>query len=104
MDQISTLSEKTGLSRGETQSALDAVTMIIRRVKPSLTNTEFHHDTRFDALGIDSLHLITILFEIEEYFGISIVDRNLDDVVSVGEACETVCRLVAEKRLAEGRA
>ncbi len=71
------------------------VAAAIRKVKPSLAATDFDRGTRFDDLEISSLELITIVFEIEDFFDIRIVDRNLDDLHSYGHACDVVGRLLA---------
>ena len=74
------------------------VTAAVRKVKPSLAATTFEAKTRFEDLGISSLEFITIIFEIEDFFDIQIVDRNLDGFDSYGEACKIVGRLLAAKQ------
>lgn len=73
------------------------VAAAIRKVKPSLALTDFDAGTRFNDLEISSLELITIIFEIEDFFDVQIVDRNLDDLHSYGEACKLVGRLLAAR-------
>ena len=66
----------------------------IRTVKPSLDVVPLTPDTRFDNLGLTSLDLITVVFEIEDAYGISIVEKRLDTFRTVAEAREVVARLL----------
>lgn len=52
-------------------------------------------DSTFDELGIDSLDRITLLFEIQEDFKISIANEDVKDVNSIREICQSI-----EKNLA----
>jgi len=44
---------------------------------------EISFDTRLDALGIDSLGAITILYELEERFGIEIPNEVIESITNV---------------------
>ena len=93
---IAALAGRYGLSIGEVQGIADNARRLICRVKPSLADYPFTASTNFKEVGVDSLLLISMLFEFEEFFDISIVDRDMDDVRTVGEALDTVTRLVVE--------
>jgi acyl carrier protein len=78
----------------------------IRTVKPSLESVPMGPDTRFDRIGLSSLEFITVVFEIEDAYGLSIVDQRLDTFRTVAEARDIVARLLkaapgAASRLAE---
>ena len=45
-----------------------------------------------DTLGADSVHLLEIAGQLETQFGVELEDRELYDVVTVGELVELVAR------------
>lgn len=45
-----------------------------------------------DSLGADSVHLLEIAGQLEADFGVELEDRELYDVVTVGELVELVAR------------
>jgi acyl carrier protein len=53
-------------------------------------------DTNFDNLGLSSLEMTTVVFEIEDALGVSIVDQNLDTFRTVREARQVVERLLTK--------
>lgn len=59
-------------------------------------------ETRFDSLGITSLELITIIFELEDAYNITIVAAELDDFKTLGEAKNLVAGLVAKREATAG--
>lgn len=65
-------------------------------VKPSLKTLPMSPATRLSSLGLESIELLSVMFEIEERFELSIVDRQLDTFKTVGEARDLVLRLQAE--------
>jgi acyl carrier protein len=93
-----------GLSAAETSYIGGGIASAVRKVKPSLAATPLEAKTRFEDLGISSMELITIIFEIEDFFDIQIVDRNLDGFETYGESCKIVGRLLAAKQAATGGA
>ena len=52
-------------------------------------------DTALEDLGVTSLELVTVTFELEDAFGIVIKDQYFDDFRTVGEARDTVLALLA---------
>jgi acyl carrier protein len=67
----------------------------IRAVKPSLAVVPMSPETRFENLGLTSLDFITVVFEIEDAYGLSIVEQRLDTFRTVAEARDVVARLLA---------
>jgi acyl carrier protein len=92
----------THKSRGVslTQSPED-ITRIVREcilaVDPGLAAISFDDETKFTTIGVPSIVMITIVFEIEERFDISIIDAGLDDFETVGELRDVVLTLLARK-------
>lgn len=62
-------------------------------VKPSLKALPMSPATRFSSLGLESIELLSVVFEIEDKFELSIVDRQLDTFKTIGEARDLVLRL-----------
>ena len=85
------------------QEALDdtsveaAIYAALRRVKPSLENVPMTPQTRFENLGLQSIEMISVVFEIEEAFGVSIVDQQMDGFRTVAEARTVVQKLARGK-------
>jgi acyl carrier protein len=77
----------------------------IRKVKPSLQTIPLTPDTRFENLGMQSLERAIVVFELEDAYGLSIVDENLDRFQTIAEARDVVATLLEKRtRLAEGAA
>lgn len=66
------------------------------KVKPSLKTVPMSPETRLSSLGLESIEILSVVFEIEETFGLSIVDRQLDTFKTIGQARDLVLRLKAE--------
>lgn len=58
-------------------------------------------DSSFEELGVDSLDKINLSFAIEEDFGITIPDDNLNKLRTVGDVVRGVERLRAAKESGE---
>jgi acyl carrier protein len=82
----------------------DHIYRAIRTVKPSLSVVPITPDTNFDNLGLSSLEMTTVVFEIEDALGVSIVDQNLDTFRTVREARQVVERLLRKTSSAAPRA
>ena len=54
-------------------------------------------DSEFQALNIDSMDAVEILFALENEFDISIPDEEVRQVRNIRQMCEGVARLVAAK-------
>jgi acyl carrier protein len=73
-----------------------AIYECIWKVKPSLKSLPMTPATRLSSLGLASIDILCVVFEIEERFGISIVDRQLDTFKTIGEGRDVVKRLQAD--------
>lgn len=54
-------------------------------------------ETTFASLGLTSLQVMTLVFELEDHYGIAIKDSYLDDFRTIGEASATVIALLARR-------
>ena len=59
-------------------------------------------DSEFEALGINSMDAVEILFGLENEFDINIPDDDVRTVRNVRQMCEGVDKLVAAKTAATG--
>ena len=75
----------------------------IRAVKPSLQTVALTPATRFYEIGLSSMDRLTSVFEMEERFGVSIADRQMDHFNTVAEARDTVLKLLASKQAEAGK-
>ncbi|WP_323121971.1 acyl carrier protein [Burkholderia alba] len=96
-DTLEQLAQRIGMPVGEVSSIRDGIVAMMVQVKPSLAQKTLELDTTFQDLGIDSMTVISIVFEVEEFFRIDIVGRHLDAVRTLGETVTVVAQLVAEK-------
>ena len=69
----------------------------IRKVKPSLENIPMNEETALDQLGLASIEVLTVVFEIEDAFDVSLVARNLDTFRTIGAARDAVLRQLTNK-------
>ncbi len=69
----------------------------IVKVVPSLADAPPSRDIVFEDMGLSSIEMITIVFEIEEMYEIVIVDAGLDVFETGEELLDLVMRLTAEK-------
>ncbi|NEO04183.1 MAG: acyl carrier protein [Moorea sp. SIO1F2] len=77
----------------------EVVYAAIRKVKPSLLETELSLATRFDDYRITSMEMAMIVFEIEDHYDIEIEAHTLIDFDTIGAACEFIAKLLAKKNL-----
>jgi acyl carrier protein len=88
---------------GESHAIEEKIYEAIRKVKPSLQAVPMTPETRFDSLGLQSLERAIVVFELEDAYGLSIVDANLDRFHTIAEARDVVAKLLEKKpRVAEG--
>ena len=71
-----------------------AIIAAIRKVK-DVGDLPLGPETSFRDLGITSLEVVTLAFELEDAFGIVIKDQYMDDFRTVAEARDTVLELLA---------
>ena len=51
----------------------------------SLTREQLTPEAELSTLGVDSLALIELMFQVEDRFGISLPDDKVPDMVTVGD-------------------
>ncbi|MFN8038165.1 MAG: acyl carrier protein [Acidimicrobiales bacterium] len=76
----------------ENQDIFDAVkarALEVLDVEPDLITPEAG---LADTLGADSVHLLEIAGQLEAQFGVELEDRELYDVVTIGELVDLVAR------------
>ena len=79
------------------ETVLEIIQSCIVKVDPGLGEIPLVRETNFVHLGVPSIILITIVFEIEEQFDIIIVDAGLDDFETIGDLQDIVLGLLARK-------
>ncbi len=65
----------------------------IRKVKPSLAETELTPQTRFDQFFISSIEMAMIVFEVSDHFDLEIEPYMLLTVATIGEACSELQKM-----------
>lgn len=59
-----------------------------------LTDTIFNESDEFkNMLGVDSLDLIELIMNCETEFEIEITDEAVEDILTIGEAIDLICKL-----------
>lgn len=69
----------------------------INKVVPTMVDVDIRPDTPFDDLGISSIEMITVVFEVEELYDVVIVDAGLDVFETGAEFVALVRRLLDKK-------
>lgn len=69
----------------------------INKVVPTMVDIDMRPETPFDSLGISSIEMITIVFEVEELYDIVIVDAGLDVFQTGAEFVKLVQTLLDKK-------
>ena len=77
--------------------ALEQIVVGIIAKKKKLDPATVRHDSTFEALGIDSLDGIDLVFTFEDEFNISIPDQVVQRMKSVGQVIDSL-REVLDKR------
>ena len=70
------------------------VITLVRTVKKNVPADAVIHTTLLADAGIDSLDALSILFAIEDHFGIVISDERARAIRTFGDVIETVAALV----------
>ena len=65
----------------------------------SLTRAQLGPEAQLSALGIDSLALIELMFQVEDRFGISLPDDKVPVLVTVGDVVTYIDGLLASAPL-----
>lgn len=80
-----------------TREEIEEKLIAIVKQEKNIGDTVLTPETNLAEAGIDSLDSLTILFAIEEQFGISIPDDRARAIKSVGDLVDVVQALTAEK-------
>jgi acyl carrier protein len=81
----------------------EAIADKVRNIVAAKTNCPVVADSTFDSLGLDSLAMAEVIFEIESAFGIH-ADERLLDLRSIGDVIAFVVQEVSREQAARGRA
>lgn len=77
----------------ETENAV--ITAIVRQKK--LDAATITRDSVLTELGITSLDAITIVYDIEEQFGIEVPNETLEGLQTVGDIVDNLATLIEDK-------
>ncbi|MCQ0090820.1 phosphopantetheine-binding protein [Roseovarius sp. M141] len=72
----------------------------IDKVIPTMADVSITLETDLSSLGITSIEMITVIFEIEELYDIVIVDSGLDVFDTPDELVDIVLMLLSKKEAA----
>lgn len=72
----------------------------INTVIPTMADVSITLETDFSTLGVSSIEMITVVFEIEELFDIVIVDSGLDVFDTADELVDITLMLLNKKEAA----
>jgi acyl carrier protein len=87
------------MSAKHTVVALEAVTQdIIDLVVAEVGTVDVTADAPLQTWGLDSLKVISIVFKIEERYGILLDDGDADDLRTVGDLAALVLRCIQEQQ------
>ncbi|KAH9774200.1 Acyl carrier protein 4 [Citrus sinensis] len=70
---------------------------IVRRQLALPAETELTSESKFSALGADSLDTVEIVMSLEEEFGIGVEEENSQNITTVQEAADLIEKLVEKK-------
>jgi len=77
----------------EVEAKLKALIAKVLKVSPDKVKSE----ARFkDDLGVDSLDLVLLLYEIEDQMGIALTDDDAKKIVTVSDALRLASKLLAQ--------
>ncbi|KAG5523148.1 hypothetical protein RHGRI_035086 [Rhododendron griersonianum] len=79
---------------------VDKVCEIVRKQLALTPESEVTPDTKFTALGADSLDTVEIVMGLEEEFDITVEEENSDNITTVQEAADLIEKLVQKKAAA----
>ncbi|KAK8684583.1 hypothetical protein V6N13_040605 [Hibiscus sabdariffa] len=76
---------------------LDKVCGIVRKQLALPADSSITGESKFTALGADSLDTVEIVMGLEEEFGISVEEENAQNIVTVQDAADLIEKLVEQK-------
>ncbi|XP_058209958.1 acyl carrier protein 1, chloroplastic-like [Rhododendron vialii] len=78
-------------------ATVDQVCEIVRKQLALPAETAVTGDSKFTALGADSLDTVEIVMGLEEAFGISVEEESAQSILTVQDAAEMIDRLIEAK-------
>jgi acyl carrier protein len=63
-------------------------------------NGQVNRDLRLVDLEMSSIEILTAIYELEDFYGLDIVDANLDNFESIGEAADLIVEMLELKHKA----
>uniref|UniRef100_A0A6N2LAP0 Acyl carrier protein n=1 Tax=Salix viminalis TaxID=40686 RepID=A0A6N2LAP0_SALVM len=76
---------------------VDKVIEIVRKQLALTPETELTNESKFAALGADSLDTVEIVMALEEEFDINVEEESSQNITTVREAADMIDKLVQEK-------
>ncbi|KAK1433967.1 hypothetical protein QVD17_10885 [Tagetes erecta] len=80
---------------------LNKVCEVVKTQLALASDSVVEPDTKFAALGADSLDTVEIVMTLEEEFGISVEEENSQNITTVQEAADLIEKLVEKKNASE---
>ena len=84
------------------QANVDVISLlqrVVTKVEKSRAVPQLTRETRFSALGIDSVSVMEIIGEVEDELNITLSDDRLAKIQSVGDVEEVVLNRLREQQL-----
>ncbi|KAL5979377.1 acyl carrier protein [Asimina triloba] len=79
------------------QETVQKVVEIVKKQLALPADTELTPESKFSALGADSLDTVEIVMELEDAFGISVEEENSQNITTVREVADLIEKLVEKK-------
>ncbi|XP_057416360.1 acyl carrier protein 1, chloroplastic-like [Lotus japonicus] len=76
---------------------MEKVCKIVRKQLALAPESELTPETKFSALGADSLDTVEIVMGLEEEFGINVTDDGAENITTVQEAADLIEGLIQKK-------
>ncbi|EXB81218.1 Acyl carrier protein 1 [Morus notabilis] len=76
---------------------VEKVCDIVRKQLALPAETELTPESKFSALGADSLDTVEIVMSLEEEFGINVEEESSENITTVQEAADLIEKLVQSK-------
>ncbi|KAF6138009.1 hypothetical protein GIB67_041882 [Kingdonia uniflora] len=90
-------SSRFRVSCSATPQTVEKVCEIVRKQLALPAETELTPESKFTALGADSLDTVEIVMGLEEEFGISVEEESSVTITTVQEAADMIEKLVQQK-------
>ncbi|CAA2948292.1 acyl carrier 1, chloroplastic [Olea europaea subsp. europaea] len=91
---------RSRITCGAKHETVQKVSDIVRKQLALSAETELTPDTKFTALGADSLDTVKIVMGLEEVFCISVEEESSENITTIQEAADLIEKLVEKKAAA----